>query len=122
MSITNTLKLINDFGRVSGSMLNLKKSYIIEICESNEQYTIEGLTVLKNTYEKKLVKGQLKTVFTGDFIKVLGIYFCASVKHYVNKNWFETFIKSGKVINMWNSQNLSLRYNPIHGIYCKSYS
>ena len=106
--IVAVLKLIKFFGSVSGSELNKKKSFIIQICSVNEAFFIEGIPVLKNTYATVLRGAREVKVFTGEFRKILGIYFCASVKHYVNKNWFEVYIKCNNVLGQWEQKRLSL--------------
>ena len=107
-SIRFALNFIREFGQVSGCILNKKKSFIIEICEINDPYIIEEIPVLKNSYEMKLVAGRETKIFVGEFRKILGIYFCASVKYYVNKNWFEVFHKCCKVMDMWEKEHLSI--------------
>ena len=66
---------------------------IIEISQSNESYMIGDIPVLKNTCENKLIGGSVKKVYTGEYRKVLGIYYCGSIKHYVMKNWQEVYLK-----------------------------
>ena len=107
-SIIFAINLIKQFGQISGSILNEKKSFIIKICDSNESYTISGIPVLKNLYRMQLVGNTMKKVFIGEFRKILGIYYCASIKHYVSKNWLEVYHKCSIVINMWEKKHLSL--------------
>lgn len=107
-SILVALNLVRQFGEISGSILNSQKSFIIEIGQSNESYFIEGIPVLKNMYKMKLIGGRETKVFVGEFKKILGIYFCASVKQYVYKNWAEVFLKCGKVMDMWEKERLSV--------------
>ena len=71
------LKLIKEFGTISGSVLNAKKSFIIEICSTNKAYFIEDIPVLENTYKKTIVKEREITTFSGEFRKILGIYFAS---------------------------------------------
>ena len=47
-------------------------------------------------------------MFVGEFRKILGIYFCSSIKHYVKKNWMETFFKCKKVMDIWEQEHLSM--------------
>ena len=107
-SIRFALNLINQFGEISGSALNIKKSCIIKICESNDKYIISGIPVLKNTVKKIKIGGRDKTIFDGEYVKVLGVYFSGNVKSYVYKNWQEVYKKCSGVINKWQEERLSL--------------
>ena len=108
ITITFAINLIKQFGEISGSILNEKKSFIIKICSSNDSYKIAGIPVLKHMYKMQLVGNTMKKVYIGEFKKILGIYFCASIKHYVQKNWMEVYHKCSKVIDMWEPKHLSL--------------
>jgi hypothetical protein len=107
-SIVFAIKCIKLFGEISGSILNKTKSFIIKIGQSNEAYTIEEIPVLKNTFRLQMVGNIMKQIFDGEYRKILGIYFCASIKQYVYKNWQEAFKKCSNVIDMWEKEHLSI--------------
>ena len=98
------INLFKKFGKISGSMLNKQKSFIIKIGESNDSYHIADVPVLKHLYKIKIVRGENKKVYCGEFGKILGIFFGASVKHYVDKNWRELYSKCNSDLNKWDGK------------------
>ena len=108
ISIRNALKGIEEYSSLAGSKLNYGKSFIIKICMQNEESYIEGIKVLKNQCKESRGGGKSVSVFTGEFRKILGIFYCANVKAYVYKNWFEVFKKCQKEVELWQKEKLSL--------------
>ena len=107
-SIKFAINLINQFGDISGSVLNMKKTCIIKIGESNGKYNIAGIPVLKNIVTTKVIGAKTVKVFEGEFAKVFGVYFSANIKSYIYKNWQVVYKKCTSAISKWQDVRLSL--------------
>ena len=107
-SIKFAINLINQFADISGSVLNMKKTCIIKIGESNEKYNIAGIPVLKNIVTTKVIGAKTVKVFEGEFAKVFGVYFSANIKSYIYKNWQVVYKKCTSAISKWQDVRLSL--------------
>ena len=68
-SITIGINLMKQFGQISGSVLNLKKSFIIKIGQGNEAYNIERIPVLKHTYKNSWWVILSKQFLMGNLVK-----------------------------------------------------
>ena len=56
----------------------------------------------------RLLGGNKKLVYDGEFRKILGIFFCGNVLQYVYKNWREVFKRCVATLLLWGGERLSL--------------
>lgn len=107
-SVLNSLKIILDFGKLSGCVLNRKKCFIMHICDNNPAGFLGGIPVLRNESEFVLVRGERKLIYAGESRKIFGIYFGANILHYINENWKAVFKKCKDAVSLWEGERLSL--------------
>ena len=90
-SMENAIILINDFSKVSGMRLNMKKTEAILLGPLKNRYT--------TLYDVKI---------TNDPVRCLGIYIGHDIEKCYEKNWIEKIHKLEKMLNMWKKRKLTL--------------
>jgi hypothetical protein len=91
-SIKETLNMINEFSRIAGPKLNMKKT--------------EGIWL--GAY-KQFPKNVYGISFTNEPVRCLGIYVGHNKDKCYEKNWIDKMEKMEKILNIWKRRQLSMQ-------------
>ena len=89
-SLSNVLQLVNSYGSVSNSKLNVEKSEVLCIGSDTRDTSIDSVPVVK------------------DCMKVLGVYLGPNNVTCNRKNWKDKFKSIQTLINSWRQRKLSI--------------
>lgn len=99
-SINLALKLVNNYSKMCGSVINKSKSFVIKIgasrvFEEQNQINFQGIKVVSKNEDYGCRK-------------MLGIFFSAVPITYIDKNFLVVTKKCQEVMDTWDDRNLSL--------------